>query len=248
MGEVGIAAQWSCFQHDSEALESHWGDTLVLSETRLSQQVPEHHPGMMPALLGHTGIDIITCWPRHAQRHTHTHFSGLLPPANWQASERITWSLPAISGHLVSLFCGIWHIGLICLLEKQLMLFLTKAPRNSFSLSMLSQCKHHYSWQRYSNTRQRLHMPEYDMIPVMPGVSNGPVTAQFVTLQLVECMLTVRVFSSLQQLGWHIGLLIKTPQATFFCLWWPRYLKERWKSVLWEGGFAGHICTCNHFL
>ena len=38
------------------------------------------------------------------------------------------------------------------------------------------------------------------MVPVVPGVPNGPIAAEFVALKLIKSMLAVGVFSGLQQL------------------------------------------------
>lgn len=122
-------------------------------------------------------------------------------------------------------------ISLSCKLEKQLIWRQKVISYESIQKQLFSFCittmQRSQQLAKISNPRQLWQMLGYGMIPVMPSVSDGPVTAQFVTFQLVECMLPVRVFSSLQQLGRHIGLLIKTSQAISFCLWWPGYLKER---------------------
>lgn len=75
-------------------------------------------------------------------------------------------------------------------------------------------------------------------VPVVPGVPDGSVTAEFVALQLVEGMLAVGVFSSLQHLGGQVSLLIKTPPAALLSLGSPRHLEQRQASETSSSGRA----------
>lgn len=67
-------------------------------------------------------------------------------------------------------------------------------------------------------------------VPVVPGVPDGSVAAEFVTLQLVKGVLAVGIFSSLQHLGGQVSLLIKTPPAAPLSLGSPRHLEQRQAS------------------
>lgn len=64
-------------------------------------------------------------------------------------------------------------------------------------------------------------------VPVVPGVPNGSIAAEFVTLQLVKSVLAVGVFSGLQRLGGQVSLLVKTPPAALLSLGSPRHLEQR---------------------
>lgn len=74
---------------------------------------------------------------------------------------------------------------------------------------------------------QRAPLGQALAVPVVPGVPDGAVAAEFVTLQLVEGVLPVGVFSSLQHLGGQVSLLIKTPPAVLLSLRSPRHLEQR---------------------
>lgn len=67
-------------------------------------------------------------------------------------------------------------------------------------------------------------------VPVVPGVPDGPVAAEFVTLQLVKSVLAVGVFSSLQHLGGQVSLLVKSPPAALLCWGSPCHLEQRQAS------------------
>lgn len=77
-------------------------------------------------------------------------------------------------------------------------------------------------------------------VPVVPGVPNGSVTAEFVTLQLVKGVLAVGVFSGLQHLGGQVSLLIKTPPAALLSLGSPRHLEQRQTSER-QGEQLAHV-------
>lgn len=64
-------------------------------------------------------------------------------------------------------------------------------------------------------------------VPVVPGVPDGPVAAEFVTLQLVKSVLPVGVFSGLQHLGGQVSLLVKSPPAALLSRGSPRHLEQR---------------------
>lgn len=67
-------------------------------------------------------------------------------------------------------------------------------------------------------------------VPVVPGVPDGPVAAELVTLQLVEGVLPVGVLSSLQHLGGQVSPLVKTPPAALLSRGSPRHLEQRQAS------------------